>query len=381
MTAEFPKLIFLSGPMKDQSFDVDEKGVRVSEDCIVRLCDGRAVAYSLRKGQERPWQLLDHATRLESGSIEFRLDHPELEADAVLAMFSEVENEEIESFFLGLLMGRIERPIAAAVLLDNWKPGETAFATFVPGFFNPRYHIVNETRRQSAPGVYDEAEHVYCARIAFDSRYIGAVYVKSLTPVPFRPEERAEITRIAAYVAIYTSIRDLSPLEPKRKEEESPRRISCPADLEVVFEETPPAYRFGHYQEQPAIEQVPSTMEVLLEKVLFGIFYNINTALEGAVCLEIADRPLHFIRRQRPEDFEIDKDVVYRAFVLDVEAARNADGTVWAVPILGRERRLGVVYVKVEKNRSIKGDLIEHLETIATMAAAQDYPENPDPLF
>ena len=49
VTMELPRLIALSGALKDQSFAVDENGVRVSEDCIVRLCDGRAVAYSLRQ--------------------------------------------------------------------------------------------------------------------------------------------------------------------------------------------------------------------------------------------------------------------------------------------------------------------------------------------
>ena len=120
-------------------------------------------------------------------------------------------------FFFGLLIGKIERPIAAAVLLDNWRPGETASATYLPGFFNPRYAIVDATRRQLAPGVYDETEHVFCARMSVDDRYLGAVYVKSLTPLPFRPEERVEITRIAAYIAIYRSIRDIRPPESEPK--------------------------------------------------------------------------------------------------------------------------------------------------------------------
>src|SRR5262249_5691570 len=152
-----------------------------------------------------------------------------------------------------------------AVLLDNWRPGETASATYLPGFFNPRYGIVDATRRQFAPGVYDETEHVFCARMSLDNRYVGAVYVKSLTPVSFRAEERVEITRIAAYIAIYLSTKgDVLP-ERKRKEETKPtRRISSPAELEIVFEEFPPAYRFAHYQEQPPIEEVPSTLETLL---------------------------------------------------------------------------------------------------------------------
>jgi hypothetical protein len=186
---EFPRLIALSGVLKDQSFTVDENGVRVSEDCVVGLCDGRAVAYSLRQDQARPWSLLDHDAQFESGSAEFCLQHPEFAPDVVLRMFPDID-DEIESFLLGLLMGKIERPIAAAVLLDNWRPGETASARYL--FFNPRYGIVDATRRQLAPGVYDEAEHVFCARISLDNRYLGAVYVKSLTPVPFRPDRSAK---------------------------------------------------------------------------------------------------------------------------------------------------------------------------------------------
>jgi hypothetical protein len=379
-----PTLIALSGPLKDRSFVVDDNGVRLSEDCLVRLCDGRAVAYSLREGQERPWSLLDHNARLEIEDSEFRLDHPEFDPDVVLGMFPDLEDAEIESFFLGLLMEKIERPIAAAVLLDNWKPGETAFGTYLPGFFHARYGIVNDTRRQFVPGVYDENERVFCARMSVEDRYDGAVYVKSLTPVSFRPEERAAIARIAAYVAIFLSTKDGMLRESRNDEgedEKETRRISSPAELDIVFEEPPPAYHFGQNQERPSIEEVPSTLQTLLDDTVFGIFNSIEAAVEGAACLEIPGRPLHFIRRHRPEDCEIDKDVVYRAFTLDVEAARNANGTVWAVPIIRGERRLGVVYVKIDKNARLKGDLIEQLEDIASIAADQKFPENLDRFF
>jgi hypothetical protein len=207
MTSELPRLIGVSGPLQGQILTLDENGVRPTADCVVRLWDGRVVACGLRDGRESPWCLLDHDARIEIGSSEFRLEHSEFDPQVVFDMF-EVEDEDIESFFLGLIMGKLERPIAAAVLLDDWNPGETASATFLPGFFYPRYGIVNETRLRCAPGIYDETENVFCARLSEKNRYVGALYVKSLTPAPFRPEERIEITRVAGYLAMYIEQRE-----------------------------------------------------------------------------------------------------------------------------------------------------------------------------
>jgi hypothetical protein len=383
---EFPKLIALSGPLKGQAFDVDEKGVRAAEDCIVRLCDGRAVAYSVRDGQERPWFLLEHNTELEIGSSQFRLEHQEYDPNVVLSVFPDFPNEEIESFFLGLLMGKFDRPLAAAVLLDQWTPGETGFATFLPGFFYPRYAIVNKIRRRLVPGIYDETEHVFCARLSQENRYIGALYVKSLTPVPFRPEERAEIVRIATFLSMYIQTReadDMPRKEPIEDGEEEKKRyvISSPAELEVVFEEIAPAYRFGQNDEQPVIEEVPSPLYLLLDDFVFGIFHNISAAVEGAVFFEMPKRPMHFVRLQSPQDFEIDKDVVHRAFILPVDAARNADGTVWAVPIEKGGRRLGVLYAQIDPTVKMKTDFITELKNLADVENDRDFPENLDRYF
>lgn len=389
-TAAFPKLIALSGPLEGQSFKVDEKGVRVSEDCIVRLRDGRAVAFSVRDGQDKPWRLLDHKARLDGGGSEFTVNHEEFDPDTVLGLFPDFPNEEIESFFLGLLMENIARPVAAAVLLDQWNPGERAFATFLPGFFYPRYNIVNETRRQIVPGIYDEAEQVFCARLSHENQYIGALYVKSLTPAPFRPEERTEITRLAGYLAIHLHNRDdwdrapKNRPEPEETEEDVERRvyrISSPADLEVVFEEMPPAYRFGHKEEQPVIEEVPTTLENLLDKLLGRVFYDIDAVIGAAALLEIPQRPLHFIRVQNPQDFEIDKDVVYRAFTLGVDAARNSDGAVWAVPITRHDEPIGVLYVQLEKKVEMDPDLIEEVQLLADVSNHSEFPQNLDRFF
>jgi len=384
---EFPKLVAVSGPSQGQVLTVDENGARLSEDCVVRLCDGRAVAYSIRDGKNKPWSLLDHKAELEFEGSVFRLDHPEFDPDRFLGLW-DVDDDEIEGFFLGLLMGQISRPIAAAVLLDSWNAGEAAFATFLPGFFLPRYTIVNETRRQFAPGVYDETDHVFCARMSKGDRYVGALYVKSLTPVPFDTQERADIARIATYIAFFLDTKADVPADVPTKEQtkrydedgEEAHRISYPAEVDVVFADAAAAYRFAQKKEHSIIEQVPSPLETLLDQVLCGVFHDIEAATAAAVCLEVPGSPLHFIRLQRPDDFEIDKDVVYRAFTRDVHAACNADQSVWAVPIEGSERRLGVLYVKIDPAVKMK-DLIEALQTIASVAVDEDFPENLDRLF
>lgn len=386
--SELPKLIGLSGPLAGQSFEVDENGVRPTEDCVVRLRDGRAVACSVRDGQERPWFLLEHNSRVEIGSSEFRFEQSEYDPEVVLGVFPDFDDSEIESFFLGLLMGKIDRHLAVAVLLDPWNPGETQFATFMPGFFHPRYDIVNKLRQELVPAVYDETEHVFCARLSGENRYIGSLYIKSLTPVAFSPEERVEIVRIASYLSIYIQNRDASEDQPKSgqpsedDEEETDEKhvISCPAEMEVVFEELAPAYRFGQNDEQPMIEEVPSPLHMLLDHILYGIFQNISGAVAGAVCFEIPNRPMHFVLLQGPRDFEVDKDVVYRAFVLDVDAARNADGTVWAVPIEKDDRRIGVLYAEIDK-RKMKSDLIKELKSIADVENDAGFPENLERFF
>jgi hypothetical protein len=386
----FPKLIALSGPLEGRSFEVDENGVRPAEDCVVRLQDGRAVAFSVRDGEERPWFLLEHNSRLEIGSSEFRLEHSEYDPEVVLSVFPDFPDSETESFFLGLLMGRIDRQLAAAVLLDQWNPGETQFATFMPGFFHPRYDLVNKLRRQLVPGVYDETEHVLCARLSNENRYLGVLYVKSLTAVPFSLEERAEIVRIATYLSIYLQNREVEAEFPKGKEpaedegdEETETRryvISSPADLEIVFEELAPAYRFGQSEEQPVIEEVPSPLQLLLGHILDETFHNISGAVAAAVCFEIPNRPMHFVLLQRAQDFEVDKDVVNRAFILDVDAARNADGTVWAVPIETGDRRIGVLYVQIDK-RKVESDFITELKGIADVENDASFPENLERFF
>ena len=149
-------------------FPVEEDGIRLSDDCLVRLCDGRAVAYGRRDGQERPWCLLDHNARIDVGPSEFRVEHPEIDPARVVAMFPAINlhdagrNDEIQNYFLGVLLETIPRPIAAAVLLDNWRPGETAFGTYFPGLFHPRYRIVNEARRQSTPGLRRSGTRLLC---------------------------------------------------------------------------------------------------------------------------------------------------------------------------------------------------------------------------
>lgn len=388
--AELPKLIAISGPLKGQSFDVDTGGVRLAEDCIVRLTDGRVVAYGVHDGKERPRSLLDHKAILEAGSSEFCLEHPEIDPDVVFGMFPDFPDTEIESFFLGLLMEKIARPVAAAVLLNQWNAGERAQATFLPGFFYPRYTIVHQTLRQRGPAIYDETEQVFCARLSGENHYLGSLYVRSLTPSPFRREERIEIVRIAAYLSLYLATKDdlgRTPNVGKRTQEEKDEEdnrehtISVPAELAIVIEDMQPAYRFGRNQKQPVMEEVPSPLEELLEGVLSATFQRIKHIVGAAALLQIPGRPLHFVRLQRPADLEVDKDVIYRAFTLNFETARNADGSVWAVPMNGNDGRLGVLYVQLEEPPGMQKEFLRELEAMAAISLDSDFPKNLDRLF
>jgi hypothetical protein len=69
------------------------------------------------------------------------------------------------------------------------------------------------------------------------------------------------------------------------------------------------------------------------------------------------------------------------AFVLDVDASRNADGSAWAVPIIQRERRLGVVYVEIDKDIEMDSDVIVELRGIADVSNDPDFPENRNRFF
>src|SRR2546425_225727 len=173
------QIIALSGPSEGQVFPVDEDGIRLSEDCVVRLCDGRAVAYGRRGGQERPWCLLDHNARIDVGPSEFRLEHPEIDPARVVGMFPMVN--------------------------------------------------LHETGRQ---------------------------------------DERIEITRIASYISIFLANAGTGP-----QENDGVPWNGDPPQFETVLEDPKPMYRFDHKKQRAVLEQVPSTLEGMLDSVVFGIFY------------------------------------------------------------------------------------------------------------
>src|SRR5438067_13409023 len=103
MTAS-PQLTAISGPLEGKTFDVDENGVRLSDDCIVRLVDGRVVVYAVRNGKEKARALLDHEAEFEAGAATFSLEHQEYDPNDVLGLYPNPSDAELESFFLGLLM-------------------------------------------------------------------------------------------------------------------------------------------------------------------------------------------------------------------------------------------------------------------------------------
>jgi len=120
---------------------------------------------------------------------------------------------------------------------------------------------------------------------------------------------------------------------------------------------------------------VPSTLEEMLDSVVFGIFYDIDAAIAGGVCLAVPGRPGHFVRFQRPPDFEIDKQIIYRAFTGNFKSVSNSDGTVCAVPLDGREGKLGVVYMEIEKNAISRRKAARSLRRVASVAAEYTLPD------
>jgi hypothetical protein len=86
-----PRIVVLSGPSTGQVLPVDETGVRLSEECVVRLHQGRAVAHFGIEGDARPKVLLDHNSRVATGGCDFRLEHFEFDPAHVTAIFPAIE--------------------------------------------------------------------------------------------------------------------------------------------------------------------------------------------------------------------------------------------------------------------------------------------------
>ncbi len=67
--------------------------------------------------------------------------------------------------------------------------------------------------------------------------------------------------------------------------------------------------------------------------------------------------------------------------MLDVDAAPERRGQRWAVPIIRRDQRLGVLDVEIDKDLEMDSDLIEELQNIANVSDEHDFPENLDRFF
>ena len=69
---------------------VDESGVRLSDELIVRLHDGRAVAHAVTDKGEEPRSLLDHNFSITAGGCEFLFEHSEFDPAGVTQIFPEI---------------------------------------------------------------------------------------------------------------------------------------------------------------------------------------------------------------------------------------------------------------------------------------------------
>ena len=75
--------------------------------------------------------------------------------------------------------------------------------------------------------------------------------------------------------------------------------------------------------------------------------------------LKIQTRKIRLLRRRRP----------------------GTRGQRWAVPIIRRDQRLGVLDVEIDKDIEMDSDLIEKLQNIANVSDEHDFPENLDRFF
>ena len=194
--------------------------------------------------------------------------------------------------------------------------------------------------------------------------------MKCLDAFPLRQHERIEITRIASYISIFLANAGTGP-----QENDGVPWNGDPPQFETVLEDPKPMYRFNHKKQRAVLEQVPSTLEEMLDSVVFGIFYDIDAAIAGGVCLAVPGRPGHFVRFQRPPDFEIDKQIIYQAFTGNFKSVSNSDGTVCAVPLDGPEGKLGVVYMEIEKNAISRRKAARALRRVASVAAKYTLPD------
>jgi hypothetical protein len=162
-----PRIVVLSGPSTGQVLPVEETGVRLSDECVVRLHHGRAVAYfgsDGDAGSPRPKVLLDHNSCLTTGGCDFRLEHFEFDSAHVTALFPGIEprdpfdpdfrkTEEMKFHLIKDLCGRMKRNLQVAIILKTRPRGMLGFGSYYPGLFIVEQDIVDAVQEGFLPGM------------------------------------------------------------------------------------------------------------------------------------------------------------------------------------------------------------------------------------
>jgi hypothetical protein len=344
-----PQIRILSGPSAGQVLPVDESGVHLSDEFMVRLHDGRAVAYvGAGEAQERR-SLLDHNHRIRAGDCDFRLEHLQFDPARVTQMFPEItpcdplraHNEDVQKYFVALIRNRIGRRLRVAIILNSRGRGLLGYGTYSPELFVVQSEIIDETERGFLPGISDPAGRVFCAKLSHDDRCLGVLYVGAIGGDSFSQQERIEIARIAGYLSIF-----LAPFEP-------------PSDADSI---------------EPA-----DAVGLRRRNVVYLMGDRIPGVEKMALMLAEGDRAadtVNFVAMCYPDELEPDGGIVWAAFTSAGGLARNKDGTICGIAIsdparfgLGPEGRLGVLYIESSVVNTRDPDVVASLREMAAFAS------------
>src|SRR5260370_39441181 len=106
-----PQIRILSGESAGRVVKIAETGLRVSNDFMIRLHDGRAIAYVGTGEAQEPRSLLDHNVSIRSGDCDFRFEHLEFDPERIKQLFPEItpsdplaaENDNVQTYFIRLI--------------------------------------------------------------------------------------------------------------------------------------------------------------------------------------------------------------------------------------------------------------------------------------
>jgi hypothetical protein len=383
-----PQIVGLSGPSAGSVIPVDEVGVRLSDEFVARLHDGRAVAYIGVGKAGRPRCLLDHNAQIRTGGWDYRFEHFEIDPARVTGMFPEIkpcdptQSEDVQKYFIDLICRRFSPRLRVAIIPGD---GRTGRATLHPEAFPffADFEIIDQTQREFMPAHYDQARNILCVKLSNDDRCLGVLYVQGLESTLFSREDRIEITRIASYISTF-----FASFRPPRRKDPRLVVLSGPDEGKVIplaanpvefgpagLDDPEPMYRIEMTDRGPVLRTDPKTMERRQKHILALIFQKIPAATKAAVCMAEGNRTGEFSSIRYPGVFEIDAEVLYRAFFWKLGMASNEEGTICAAaimdpndPLLAQENRLGVLYMESRNDADPDPSQLMTLEDIAFFA-------------